>query len=670
MRTLFFFFFLTMFSFSYGQFKAPKFGKLEPSELTMTRYDKDTAAGALILFDDGISYFTTKSDGGFQIIFERRCMIKHFKKTTFHLANVKIRLDKTTTRKEVISEFKAATFNVEGGKTVQVKVENNNIFEETGKNFTIRKFAFPQIKEGSIIEFSYTIASDFLYNFRGWTFQYAYPAVWSQYQTRIPEYFDYRQSSKGYLSYADYKTEKGQTTFIFRNEYSVPGGGAPRREINSEQAITNDQLYAVKDVPAFKTEPNIDCEDNYIQAIEYELSSVKFPGMMRQTFTESWESVNRSLNEDEDFGRLLKAKGFISDTVSMICKGLTSDLEKASAIYSYVQKRMKWNGNYSIWAPNGIKKAYKEHSGNSAEINILLTLMLQTAGLNVKPVVFSTRDNGMTINLSPTITKYNSVLTKLDIDGKTYLLDASSEYSPMGILPANDINGKGRIVDETSGDWVDLVSTANYKEGKNYFLKINADGTFTGTIQSQYNGYGAMAYREALSKFKSKDDFIRKMQESQKGLSINGFTITNQFAIDRPLIDSLNVKISDHADVIGDKIMFTPLLFEALLKNQYTLEDRKYPVDYNYPISETYVFEYTLPQGYQVESIPKPVRFKLPDNSISVSYIIQNIGDKITVVYQRNITKVLYLPNEYNDLKEFYNLIVKTHSEKVILKKV
>ena len=670
MRTLFCFFFLSSVAFSYGQFKAPKFGKIDPSELSMTRYDKDTAAGALILFDDGNSYFETTSDGNFQIIFERHCRIKIFKKTAFNLANINIRLAQTNAGKEALSSFKAATFNVENGKMVQIKLEKDNIFEENAKNYTLNKFTFPQIKEGSIIEFSYTIKSDFLYNFRGWVFQHSYPALWCQYKSSIPEYFDYRQSSKGYLAYTLNKETQANTSFSFYTEYLTSGGGPSRRVRNMVQATTKDHLYAISDVPAFKSEPNIDCDGNYIQSIDFELSSIQFPGSIRRPYTESWESVNRKLIEDEGFGKLLKTNGFIKDSVNLICKDKTSDLEKASAIYSYVQHSMKWNGYYSFLASNGLKKAYQEHKGNSAEINILLTLMLQNAGLNANLVVFSTRDNGIATMFFPTITKFNSVLAKLTIDGKIYLLDACSEFSPLGVLPVNDINGKGRVVDDVNGGWVELTANTDYKEYKNYQLKINADGTFTGTILSSYKGYGAMAYRQALRKVKSNDELIRKMQENQKGLSINGYDISNRYNIDQDINDSLNVTIKDNAEIIGDKILFTPLLYETIKKNIYTLEDRKYPVNYNYPISEIYIFEYTIPEGYQVESLPKSIRFKLPDNSISVSCILENTGDKISIMYKRDITKMLFLPDEYLNLKEFYNQIVKTHSEKIILKKV
>jgi hypothetical protein len=98
-------------------------------------------------------------------------------------------------------------------------------------------------------------------------------------------------------------------------------------------------------------------------------------------------------------------------------------------------------------------------------------------------------NSGTSLTFYPTITKFNSVLTRVEIDGKTVLLDGVSKYCPFGVLPSNDINGKGRVVNELEGDWVTLDASDKYKEIKNYQLQINADGNLTGQIISSYDGY-------------------------------------------------------------------------------------------------------------------------------------------------------------------------------------
>jgi hypothetical protein len=185
----------------------------------------------------------------------------------------------------------------------------------------------------------------------------------------------------------------------------------------------------------------------------------------------------------------------------------------------------------------------------------------------------------------------------------------------------------------------------------------------------KYEGYAGVLLRSLLDHEKSNDDYIRKIQENENGLTVTGYSITNKNVNYKPLIDTLKVAIDGHSEVIGDKILFTPLLFEAMRKNRYTHEERKYPVDYNYPMSETCLFEYSLPTGYRVESLPQSATFMLPDTSIFISYTATKFDDKIRIEYKRNILKMQFLPKEYKKLKELYDQTVRKHAEQVILKK-
>lgn len=656
-----------------SQFKEPKFGEIEINHLTQTHFPNDSNASAAYLFDYGMAYFNINPSREFEYIYERHCRIKIYNKSALDLGNFFIRLSINNNSKEEVQNFKGATFNLVDGKMVKSKLEKESIFTTTEKNYSEIKYVFPDVKEGSIIEFSFAIKSDFLYNFRGWRFQRNYPIVWSQYTFQIPEYFDYRLSTKGYLGFDIDISEQKEQSFNLHYESEITpgiGGGRTSTENYTVRAKSNVRTLAVKNVPAFKSEPNIDCEDNYLQSIEFELSSIQFPNDIRKDYTNSWESVNKQLNYDEDFGILLNSDGFVKDTVTMICIGKTTDIEKASAIYTYMQNTMRWNGIHSLWAFGGLKKPLSVRMGNSAEINLLLTLMLRTAGLTSYPVLFSTRENGYPITIFPTITKFNSVMSSVLIDGKTILMDATNDFCPFGIIPSENINSKGRLINDGSGDWVDLTSNEKHREVKCYNIQLKPDGEMDGVIVDNYAGYAAINLRNILNSKSNNDIYYKDLEKNIPGLTINRFSVENQFDKSKSLTDSLFVVITDRTDLIGDKILFKPMLFESIEKNRYTLEERKYPVDYNYPISETYLFEYSIPEGYQVESLPKPTSMKMPDNSITLSYLIQQEGNKIKLIYKRNINKFMFLPEEYKGLKEFYDLMVSKHNELVILKKL
>lgn len=224
MKSFLFALFLFIFSVSDGQFSEPKFGKIEIPDLELDKYDKDTSANALMLFDDGSSEFTLNSDNEFQFTYNRHLRIKFFKKAALNLADFTIRLYRNESRKEKLSGLKAITYNLVDGEIVKTKLDNDKIFYAESKNYVDTKFAFPEVKEGSVIELSYSITSDFLYNLRGWTFQYSIPALWSQYRYVIPEYFTYRKSSKGYLQFDVNQNEQGNANYNIRYESETTAG--------------------------------------------------------------------------------------------------------------------------------------------------------------------------------------------------------------------------------------------------------------------------------------------------------------------------------------------------------------------------------------------------------------------------------------------------------------
>ena len=59
-----------------------------------------------------------------------------------------------------------------------------------------------------------------------------------------------------------------------------------------------------------------------------------------------------------------------------------------------------------------MRKAYKDKTGNVAEINLMLTAMLRYAGINANPVLVSTRSNG--IALFPNRTAFNYVIAAVE----------------------------------------------------------------------------------------------------------------------------------------------------------------------------------------------------------------------------------------------------------------
>ena len=94
------------------------------------------------------------------------------------------------------------------------------------------------------------------------------------------------------------------------------------------------------------------------------------------------------------------------------------------AIFQYVKSKMNWDGYTGVGCSQGVRKAYKEGTGNVAEINLMLIAMFKYAGLNANPILVSTRSHG--IPLFPTRNGFNYVVAGLEIQNDLILFDARS----------------------------------------------------------------------------------------------------------------------------------------------------------------------------------------------------------------------------------------------------
>ena len=155
---------------------------------------------------------------------------------------------------------------------------------------------------------------------------------------------------------------------------------------------------------------------------------------------------------------------------------------------------MNWDENDGYYVDKGVVKAYKDQTGNVAEINFILISMLRSAGIEANPVLVSTIQNGLPV--FPTRTGFNYVIAAAEIDGKQVLLDATRKYTLPNILPFSVLNWKGRLIkkDGTSQE-IELDPSTPSKENYNLMVKIDPDGIVSGKVAIQRTDYNAYQFR-------------------------------------------------------------------------------------------------------------------------------------------------------------------------------
>lgn len=639
---------------AFSQAKTEKFGKIDPKWFEMQKYDKDTSAAAVILFDVGTTSFSLSADYSTRLKHERHIRIKIFNSNGYDAADFDIpyyRPSNNSSRDEV-SNIKAVTYHLVGGKQVEFKVDNKSIFDEKLSDYyRQKKFTLPNLTEGCIIEISYTYITEHISEYMPWYFQSEYPTIYSEYNATIIEVFDYKQFFRGYVPLTSISKKD-------RRENLTAGVSVGATEYQ----------WIAEHVPAFKNENYITTREDYITKMVFELSATNFPNRGYRPIATNWKEVVKLLMENQNFGVQFNRSAFLKDILVNIKSKHTDSTEYAKAIYTYIQNHMTWNERNTMLVESTLKSAYDKKIGNSADINLLLMMMLREAGFKANPIILSTRANGKPSLGAPIIRQYNYVLVGVILDNKLVVLDACDKYVPFAKLPKKVVNGIAYLISDGNVTPVDMYAYAPLdRDISTALLTLAPNGVISGKFSNALDGNFGFNFRSNNINKKVEDYEKDLKARAFKEYEISNVEFKNMEDIYQAPSFSLDITLGDE-DV--DIIYINPMLSEAIDKNPLTAETRAYPVDFGTPFEYYHSFTITIPDNYKLDELPKNISMQTQDKSARFTYAVGVSGNKIQVLSRINVTKPLYLPNEYKELREFYNQIVAKHQEQIVLKKV
>jgi len=664
--------FVLFFTFLYSISNAQEFklGKVSIAELQEKEHPKDPSAVAAILFNKGEVNIEYTQSEGFIMFTEVKTRIKIYKKEGYEWANKNIRYYLSGNLKESMSVSDAFTYNLVEGKIEKTKLKSEGEFDENiNKYWGQKKITMPNVKEGSVIEFHYTIKTNSIGSLREWDFQSSIPVNHSEFTTYIPEFFVYNTNKKGFIfPIATKKTFPKSIRLVTKEKR---GGGSNFVGVDINQEYFNYEetqtTYLAENLPAMKDEAYVNNIENYTSSISHELTMTKFNNQPTKIYSTDWESVTKTIYEFEDFGLELNKSGYFEEDLKTLISGKKSRGETLETIFNYVKSNIKWNGRYNYYCNDGVKTAYKNKAGNVAEINLVLTAMLRFAGFDANPVIISTRFNG--IALFPSLNAFNYVISAVETPEGVILLDATEIFSMPNVLPLRDLNWFGRLIrkDGTSTQ-ISLTPTMISKETSTMNIVLKMDGTIDGKIRNQYTNYNALDFRQKNVNT-TKDSYLEELENKNNNIEIGDYVRDNELDLTKPITEVYSFKSNKNVEIINDKIYISPLMFLTAKENPFKQDTREYPVDFGYPSESKIYINLEIPAEYKVEFLPKPSNLLTGDNIGAFSYFISNTGNKIQIIVTLNINTAIVAEDFYDVLKEFYQGMITKQNEKIILTK-
>lgn len=669
MRTIILFLFLiSITGFSFAQ--DYRFGKVSDDELLQKEHPTDPSADAAILYREIITEFQYAENRGWYLVTDYLERIKIYTKEGAEYANKIITTYKGKDSEEV-RRLRGNTYNLESGKVDRVKLGSNGIFEEdVNKYISHTKITMPDVREGSVIEIRYAIESPFITHIDEYKFQDEIPIDKLHMSFSAPEYFRFQTYHRGWIPLPMMRNEKEKNyTIIVEERKDDPYGGTFRMVRKHKTVPLKENIYTLDmdNIPAMEEEPYAGNIKNYMAGIQFELSSAN-TGSGIKSYSVTWDDVSKTIYQSDAFGSELRRTVHFEKDVKNLINGISDPAEKTRRIYSYVLEKMNWNGMQGVFTKDGVRKAYKDNIGNVAEINLTLTSMLRLANVEAYPVLVSTKTNGFP--LFPTINGFNYVITAVNLPQGALLLDATNKNADMGVISSHIMNGNGRVItSENNSGWISLNSGIPAVNQTLLTAELTPDLKISGNTQQRFSGNYALNYRDQFKNL-SASEWAKTLGTIYSGTEFSNILFDN---LEKPS-EAVTLKYDFEAfggvEEAGGKIFMSPLFYVQTKENPFKSQTRKLPVDFGHTGRSQTIVNLTIPDGYEVESLPENVLLNLAGDMGSYRYLINQTGNILQISVEYAINQSVIAESEYEHVKDFFEIMVNKENEKIVLKKV
>jgi hypothetical protein len=622
-----------------------KYGEVTRADLESEPYRQEQGAEAIVLNEFAVAKILYEQ--GFKIEYTRQVRIKILKAGGLSLANVEIPFRENYE----ISELKACTHNLDNDKTVTIELTKKQfIREEVSTYRKAMRFTLPQVRVGSIIEYTYKMRKPTILTFQPFNFQWTIPVRHVEFWAIQPRFFLYNINFHGNgLILQQHTEEQGY--------------------FDSQPTMVDIYKYTGDMLPAFEGEPNMPEGNVCYAGVNYSLARVNFPGVHTEDVAISYQKLSEQLLDNADLSRQVENTLLFTKSVREITAGMDKEEDKIKAIYSYVQKNFMWDGYDELLPEDNLLKVFRDKSGTSAEINMLLVNMLKTAGITADPVVTSTRDNGPVNSLVAMADNLNYSICLAIADGKEYLLDATDKYNPMGSLPFKCMNVEGWVLSRTRGRWVKLLTREKFAVQEFYALNLTPGGDLTGSCQASFAGYDAARFRRLIHNEGETGFRYKVLDIPGMHVTVSNIRFENLDSIEETLNVRFDLVIRDAVQHAGTMSFFKPnfSLFGDYDKT-WIREARRYPIDMGSPTRNNYSCIISLPEGYNITELPENVKIAVPNDDASFQLSIGQDGHQLSVKYDLKINRIRFETDQYPAFREFYTQVNRKINDMVILK--
>ncbi|MHC5308837.1 hypothetical protein ACYSNM_01940 [Myroides sp. LJL116] len=619
------YFYVTFLLFTTVVFGQDFLDKVTPLELSQNQSEVFLQTPIEILQEHQEIYFAFSNvDAEFKVVEQISRKIKVYDSKAASRANLKVDYFQNNYVQEQVELLSAYIYTLDKTKVVKTKVPSSwMISSESKSSFKYTGIDFSKVPSGSIIEYSYAKMSNYLDNLPVWEIQGNLPKIISTYTSRVPNYYNYEIIESGSVK-------------ILKEQAQVMSDFSSSRMFLSQTKVPSLQTNMMaQNIGEIQNEPFVDNLQNYLAYVKQDLVWVAYPLSPKQVVLPSKKEFLESLYKSRSFYGQIKNQSYYKKSIDKLVYMELEPKARAQKILEFVQSKVKWNRNYSIYPEFGVKTAFNKSLGNSADINLMLISMLEYVDLKVTPLLLSTVQNGRKTTWQSNY--YNNVIAALQIGEDYYFLDASSPLSTLGILPLEDLNGQAiSVAENASSLHFNLTPGFLSSSSLAYQIELLNNGAIKGSMLANYNGYDQIKVG-SIFQDGGKFGFVSEFQAKNGGIRLSNLTTSNMYSLENTLRLTANI-YKENASVFFNNKWFVNVFdwFEFRV-NPFTANTRLGDIYFGFASKQSYMVGVSIPQGYKLESLPKD--FTIQDVSIGLGVQVKFSAQANKVEAHLNLTR-------------------------------
>lgn len=626
-----------------AQKKLPDFGEITLEELKQSSCPIEPHAAAMKIFDVEETDFSM-SDYGMRLKMETRVRIKIYNEKGYEHASIKIPyLSKRGFAK--IKELKAIVYSLDAsGKIVTEKLEKKDFYKEKASEYVgMVNFTFPNLKPGSVVEYSYIRIENDMFHLDPWLIQTEIPSLYSSLIITTPVSSLVKEKLFGSDTVA-------RTTVLIKYDQF-------RRT-----------TYFRENILSFKPEPFMSSKkDNQMKMIFHHIPRSNFMVTSLTASNVVWKSIGDYVLNSERLGGQIQKE--IPGTQQIIdsAKRIVSMTDRIQFIYDTVRKSVPQKTEQTS-RPEDILETWKNKAGNTADINVILLNLLAKSDVICYPILVSTRENGLISKDFPSMSQLNGLdVVAVADSSKYFILDASLKFQSFNTPPLNIMNREVLLLRPNNMDWF-MVGDERplLKQSINLFCEIKDNGRIEGEASLQHYNYAKSYILDTtIEDDDNKDEkYFDKKTQGLKILSTKRELTENE---DDPLFE--NISFTYEPQQTDDYYFFNPLFLSSKQTNPFTAENRQTDIDFGCNQEVILTINMTIPPDFEVDHLPRSIIVRAPDSSFYFSRSYSVSAGNIFLSQVFSIKRPLFSKEEYAGLKESFQRMHALMNEEVVIRR-